>query len=65
MNTLIISKRLKELRQNLNLTQREMAKDLDITAAALSKYESEIANPSINVLIAIAKKYNVTVQQLN
>ncbi len=64
MNTLIISKRLKELRQNLNLTQREMAKDLDITAAALSKYESEIANPSINVLIAIAKKYNVSVDWL-
>ena len=64
MSTQTISERLKELRQSLNLTQREMAKDLNITAAALSKYESQIANPSINVLISIAKKYNVSVDWL-
>lgn len=64
MNTQTISERLKELRQSLNLTQREMAKDLNITAAALSKYESQVANPSINVLISIAKKYNVSVDWL-
>lgn len=64
MDTIILSKRLKELRQNLNITQKEFAKTLNITAAALSKYESGNGYPSIPILAEIAKKYNVSVDWL-
>ncbi|MDO4301541.1 MAG: helix-turn-helix transcriptional regulator [Clostridia bacterium] len=64
MDTQILSKRIKELRQKLNLTQREFTEELSITPATLSAYEKSTVNPSISVIVEIAKKYNVSVDWL-
>ena len=64
MNMLIFGERLKELRQELNLTQKEFAKDLSITPSTLSLYEKGGANPSISVLAEIANTYNVSTDWL-
>ncbi len=60
----IFAERLKELRISLNLTQKEFAEELEITASALSAYEKNNINPSINIAKRIAEKYNVSIDWL-
>ena len=43
----VFADRLRELRKSLNLTQKEFADKIGITAAALSSYENNQINPSI------------------
>lgn len=40
----IFSERLKQLRNSLNITQKEFAKKIGVTAAALSAYENNQKN---------------------
>ena len=56
--------KLRELRQELKLTQKEFVKDLSITPATLSAYEKGSTNPSISVIVEIATKYKVSVDWL-
>lgn len=58
------SKRLKELRASLNLTQSEFAKEIGTTQATLSSYENSSKLPSIELLISISKKCNVSIDWL-
>lgn len=51
-----ISKLIKEIRKNNNLTQKELADKLEITQAMVSKLESGEYNPSIGFLFKIASK---------
>ena len=64
MDTQILGKKIKELRQKLSLTQKDFTKDLSITPATLSAYEKNTVNPSISVITEIAKKYNVSADWL-
>lgn len=64
MDVQILGKRIKELRQKLNLTQREFTKELSITPATISAYEKNTVNPSIAVIAEISQKYNVSVDWL-
>lgn len=64
METQILGKRIKELRQKLELTQKEFTNELSITSATLSAYEKNTVNPSISVIAEIAEKYNVSVDWL-
>ncbi len=52
--------RLKTLRLKENMTQAELARRLGLTKSVISAYETELRQPSYDVLIHIAKIYNVS-----
>ena len=56
--------KIKELRKNNNLTQKECAKALDINANTFGRYELGTNIPTIKRLIAIADFYNVSLDYL-
>lgn len=52
--------RLKTLRIRENLTQQQLANKLGLTKSVISAYETDLRLPSYDVLIHIAKIFNVT-----
>lgn len=58
------SNRLKALRSQLGLSQRDFAQKVGITASALSTYENGQKNPSVNVAVKIASEFNVSLDWL-
>ncbi len=52
--------RLRTLRLKANMTQGELAKKLNLTKSVISAYETDLRLPSYDVLIHIAKVYNVS-----
>ena len=63
-NKEILSKRIKELRQEKNLTQRQLAEKANTTATSISAYEKGQKNPSIEVLCNIANALETSVDWL-
>ncbi|MCK9575647.1 MAG: helix-turn-helix transcriptional regulator [Clostridia bacterium] len=57
-------KGLKEIRKMKNLNQQKVAMDLNISREALSHYENEKREPSIALMIAMSKYYNVSIDYL-
>lgn len=64
MDNNIIASRIKELRTSLELTQSDFAESINTTQAALSGYERGDRVPSIDILICISEKYNVSIDWL-
>lgn len=60
----ITMKRLRELRLEHNLTQKELAKNIGSTDKNIWAYEKGNATPPADVLISYAKFFNVTVDYL-
>lgn len=60
----ILANRIKELRKNEKLTQREFAKKVGCTAATLSAYENGSKSPSLDIVKGIAEKCNVSLDWL-
>ncbi|HGG0416061.1 TPA: helix-turn-helix domain-containing protein [Clostridium sporogenes] len=56
--------RLKELREEKDLTQEELGKFLNVSRQAISSYESEETEPSINNLVKLANIFNVSLDYL-
>ena len=63
-NKEILSKRIKELRQEKNLTQRQLAEKANTTATSISAYEKGKKTPSIEVLCNIANALETSVDWL-
>ena len=59
-----LSKRMKELRQKKNLTQRQLAKMANTTPTSVSAYEKWQKTPSIEVLCNIANALETSVDWL-
>ena len=59
-----IGKKIKYLRDELNMNQSTFANYIDVTQASLSTYENGNRLPSLDVLIRIADKCNVTLDWL-
>lgn len=55
---------LRELREERDLKQRDVAKDLFISNKVLSSYERNVAFPSIDMLKKICEYYNVSADYL-
>ena len=58
------SERLKELREESNLTQKNLANKLNISKSAISAWEIGRNQPSYDLLIEIAKFFNVSTDYL-
>lgn len=56
--------RLKALRLEANLTQKDMAEKFDISQQAYAKWEMETANPTKNIITKLAGIFGVTVDYL-
>ena len=55
---------LKEIRKKKNLNQQKVALDLNISREALSHYENGKREPSLNMLVAMSKYFNVSIDYL-
>ena len=60
----IMSNKLKELRKNSALTQQDIAEVIGVDRSSYSYYENGKASPSFQVLIKIAKVFNVTLDYI-
>ncbi len=58
------NERLKELRTGLDLTQKEFAQKIGLSAASIIAYERNEKKPSFDVLISIAEQFNVSLDWL-
>ena len=56
--------RFLKLRKARNLTQEDIAKKLNISAQAVSKWENDISSPDISLLSDIASIFNITIDEL-
>lgn len=59
-----LGKNILELRKQKNVTQDEMAAELGVTAAAVSKWENNYTLPDILMLCALADYFGVTTDEL-
>ena len=59
-----IGTKLKELRLNKNLTQRQVAELVGISKAMISSYELNTREPSLTILMKLASLYRVSVDSL-
>ena len=55
-----MKERLKELRREMKVTQADVAKAIGITVSAYSNYEQGIREPSIELLKALCRYFNVS-----
>ena len=55
---------VKELRKEKNLTQKELAKRINITDKAVSKWERGLSFPDITMLNILSKELDVSVEEL-
>lgn len=59
-----LSTRIKELRISKGLTQKELAENLNVSTVSVSSYETGAKTPSLDMVINIAQKYNVSIDWL-
>ena len=52
--------RLRELRENKNLTQTQVARRLNLSKTTISGYENNIKTPSLDVLVKLSILYGVS-----
>lgn len=57
-------KNLRQLRENLKMTQKEFAASLSIGLTTYNGYETGARDPKSDFWIAVAKKYGVTIDYL-
>lgn len=60
----MLGDRIKELREDKNLKQDDLADLLGITRSAISSYETNTNTPSVEVLIKIADIFSVSLDYL-
>jgi len=60
----MFSENLKKLRTSKGLSQEQLNEIIDVSRQSISKYESGIAQPSFDKLIAIAKYFDVSIDFL-
>lgn len=61
---IILGQRLKELRTERNLTQRQVAEPLNISVAAYSHYEKSEREPPLSLLADFSAFFEVSVDYL-
>ena len=64
MNINIIGRYLQFLRKKNHYTQEDLAKQLLISRQAISKWETGITIPDLEILLKISKLYNITINDI-
>ena len=64
MNTIKVGAYLAQLRKDNNLTQEQLAKELEITRESVSKWERGINFPNPDILLKLSKKYQITINDI-
>ena len=59
-----LSKNLKRIRKENNLSQEQLADKLGVSRQAVSKWESEQAYPEMEKMVAICKMFNLNIDEL-
>ena len=59
-----INSQITRLRKRMNITQYELAKAVGVTNQSVSKWESGICCPDIQLLPVLAKFFGVTIDEL-
>lgn len=59
-----LSKQIIRIRKLNNLTQEDLANDLNVTRQAVSKWERDISLPDLETIKLISNKYNVSIDTL-
>lgn len=59
-----IGERITQLRKQQNLSQDELARKAEVSRTIIGNYERNANTPSIEVLLKLAKVFNVTVDYL-
>ena len=63
MSTLLKDK-LRELRSNINYTQKQVADYLNMTRQGYAHYEAGLRNPDYQTLLKLPKLYNIDIGEL-
>lgn len=58
LETLLIGERLKELRNNKKLTQKEVASKINVEAETYSRYERDLLTPKLETIVELAVIFN-------
>ena len=59
-----ISENLKNFRKKNGFTQEYLAEQLNVSTAAVCKWESGASNPDITLLIPISRIFDISVDEL-
>ena len=59
-----IGDKIKELRKSSKLTQEQLAEYFGISSQAVSKWETGMSSPDIDMLPKIASFFNITIDEL-
>ncbi len=57
-------KRLKDLRKALKISQGDIAKALNVSPVTISRYETEVMSPSLDIIQRIISVYNINANWL-
>ena len=60
----MIGGRLKQLRKNKGISQRELAEILGVRKTAVSLYETDKNDPADSIKITLAKYFNISLDYL-
>ena len=60
----ILAKNIERLRKQKNLTQKQLAKVLNISSSTLSNYETQQRIPDIDIITNIAKYFQISIDDL-
>ena len=61
---MLFYEKLKQCREEIGLSQEDIAERLHITRQAVSKWERGINEPDIETIVRLSDMYNVTIDQL-
>ncbi|MBP0723565.1 helix-turn-helix transcriptional regulator [Bacillus sp. RG28] len=59
-----VKNRIKELRTESQITQIQMAKDLNVTRQTIVAIENNHYNPSLELALKLARYFNTTVENM-
>lgn len=60
----MLSRQIESLRRKMGWSQKELARRLHISPSAVGMYEQGRREPSIEVLVALSKEFDVTIDYL-
>lgn len=58
------AERVKELREEKDVSQRELARNINVSSAIVSKWEAGLMQPTADNIIAVADYFNVCADYL-